>query len=156
MQPTIPWVLTQLVPSPELAYGGDVARYGMRWQVTPVLYSWGINRKLSPWRFFVAEPVVRQSGSIEIYFSPEYLFYGGGFSDGWMWRGGVRSYFPIVERGEYLSLSVGASELAFAGQAGAAIEGGAYVLYGILGAQITYCPSIAPVRWIATMRIRYF
>ena len=154
--PTIPWLVTQLIPSPELAYGGDTLRYGMRWQVTPLLYSWGINRKLSPWRFFVVEPLVRQSGSIELFFTPEYLFYGHGFGDGWLWRSGVRSYFPLVERGDYLSVSVGASEVSLDGKQGAAIEGGAYVLFGTVGAQITYSPSLAPVEWIATLRLRYF
>jgi hypothetical protein len=156
VQPTLPWLVTQLVPSPEIAYGEDTSRFGMRWQVTPVLYSWGINRKLSPWRFFVAEPLVRQSGSIELFVSPEYLFYGGSFGDGWLWRGGVRSYFPLVQKGEYLSVSVGASEFAFAGRGGTALEGGAYVLFGTVGMQVTYSPSTAPVRFIATLRVRYF
>jgi hypothetical protein len=30
------------------------------------------------------------------------------------------------------------------------------VLFGTVGAQITYSPSLAPVEWIATLRLRYF
>jgi hypothetical protein len=153
---TIPWLATQLIPSPELAYGDSQARFGMRWQVTPLLFSWGIHRGLSPWRFFVVEPLVRQSGSVELYFTPEYLWYGSSFSDGWLWRGGVRSYFPLVEHGEYLSASLGASGFTFAGKSGAAYEAGLYALFGVVGLQVTVTPSIAPIATIATLRIRYF
>ncbi|HEY8086201.1 MAG TPA: hypothetical protein VIF09_00100 [Polyangiaceae bacterium] len=153
---TVPWLVTQLVPSPELAYGQDVARFGTRWQVTPLLFSWGIHRGLSPWRFLVAEPFVRQSGSIELFATPEYFFYGASFAEGWLFRGGVRSYFPLVEHGEYLSVSVGASSFAFAGKAGAAYEAGVYALYGILGIQLTVTPSAPPIATIVTQRIRVF
>ncbi len=158
MEITAPWLATQLVPSPELAWGQSQARFGFRWQVTPVLFSWGIHRGLSPWRFFVVEPFVRQSGSVELFVTPEYLWYGSSFSDGVVLRGGVRSYFPLVEHGEYLSVSVGASEFAFAGQSGAALEAGAYVLFGVVGAQVTVSPTpaAAPIATIATLRLRYF
>jgi hypothetical protein len=155
---TIPWVATQLIPSPEVAYGHDVARFGMRWQVTPVLFSWGIHRGLSPWRFFVAEPYVRQSGSVELFVTPEYLAYGSAFADGWLLRTGVRSYFPLVEHGEYLSVSMGASSFLFDGHWGAAYEVGAYALFGVVGVQLTVAPtaSAAPIATIATLRFRYF
>ena len=156
VRPTWLWLATQLVPSPEAVYGESTSRFGARWQVTPVLYSWGINRKLSPWRILVAEPLTRQSGSIELFFSPEYVMYGSRFTDGLVWRTGVRSYFPIIERGDYLSVSAGASHFTLGDRNGAAIEAGAYVLYGTVGAQLTWSPSIAPMRWIATFRVRVF
>jgi hypothetical protein len=153
---TWPWLVTQLVPSPELAYGDRAARFGVRWQVTPLLYSWGIHRGLSPWRFFVVEPYVRQSGSIELFVTPEYVSYGASAGDGAIFRTGVRSYFPLVEHGEYLSVSVGASQFFFAGTSGMAYEAGAYVLYGAVGVQLTVSPSTAPLATIATLRLRYF
>lgn len=158
VQITLPWVATQLVPSPELAWGDGAARFGMRWQLTPLLFSWGIHRGLSPWRFFIAEPYVRQSGSIELYASPEYFWYGSTFGQGWLGRVGTRAYFPLVEHGEYLSVSVGASSFVFAGNAGAAFEAGAYVLFGVVGVQLTCSPTpaAAPVATIATVRLRYF
>jgi len=156
VHPTLLWLATQLLPSMELAYGEATPRVGARWQITPVLYSWGIHRKLSPMRYFVVEPLVRQSGSIELYFTPEYVARGSSFGDGLVWRTGVRAYVPVVERGDYLSVSVGASEFVFDGRTGAALETGAYVLFGTLGAQLTWSPSSAPLRWIATLRVRYF
>ncbi|HEY2518420.1 MAG TPA: hypothetical protein VGI39_46445 [Polyangiaceae bacterium] len=152
---TLPWLATQLVPSPELTTGDSRAHLGLRWQVTPVLFSWGIHRGLSPWRSFIAEPYVRQSGSIELYLSPEY-FAGGPLGEGLGLRTGVRSYFPLVEHGEYLSVSLGSSHLLFAGRSFAAGEVGAYVLFGVLGAQLTLSPRAGPLTAIATFRVRYF
>ncbi len=153
---TWPWLVTQLVPSPELVYGDATGRFGLRWQVTPLLFSWGIHRGLSPWRFLVAEPYVRQSGSIELYLTPEYVLSGGSLGDGGILRTGVRSYFPLVEHGEHLSVSIGASQFFYEGRSGAAYEAGVYTLYGIVGLQITLSPSTSPLAAIATLRLRYF
>lgn len=154
--PSLVWTLTQLLPSPELFTGTGGTRYGMRWQVTPVLYSFGANRRISPWRWFVVDPMARQSGSIELFFSPEYVAESPRLADDAILRTGVRSYFPLVEKGDYLSVSLGASHYLFEGHSGAAIEGGVYVLFGILGLQVTYSPSALPAQWITTIRIRNF
>jgi hypothetical protein len=150
------WFAAQVVPSPEIVRGAGVTRFGLRWQLTPVLYSFGVHRTANPWRAFVVEPFLRQSGSVELFVSPEYLFYGRSFSDGLLWRIGARSYFPLVEYGDYLSISVGASYFEFAGHGGVAYEGGAYLLFGIVGAQLTWSPSGGPAAAIATLRLRYF
>lgn len=156
VRPTPLWLVAQLAPSPEVAYGGAVARFGVRWQLTPLLYSFGINRRLSPWRVAVVEPLVRQSGSVELFLSPEYLVQGKSVWDGWLWRAGIRTYVPVVERGDYLSFSVGASCYEFEGRVGASYEVGAYVLFGIVGAQFTWSPRSGPAQTIATLRLRYF
>jgi len=155
IRPTPLWLVAQLAPSPELAYGEATARFGLRWQLTPLLYSFGINRRLSPWRTFVVEPLVRQSGSVELFLSPEYLVRGS-FLDGWLWRAGLRTYLPMIERGDYLSVSLGVSCYDFVGGAGASYEVGAYVLFGIAGAQVTVSPRSGPAQAIATLRLRYF
>lgn len=153
VHPTLAWAAFQLVPSPEVAAGDGGARFGMRWQITPVLYSWGIHRGLSPWRVAVVEPNVRQSGSIELFTGPEVLT---ATAAGWGLRSGVRSYFPLIEHGEYLSVSLGASHLLLGDRSTVAGEVGAYVLFGGLGAQITLSPSGGPASFVATLRVRYF
>src|SRR5262249_17835578 len=73
------WALPRFLPSPELAFGrqrslddaGHVDRgvstaFGLRWQLTPVLWSFGVHRRQSRWRFFVVDPFARQSGSLEL------------------------------------------------------------------------------------------
>jgi hypothetical protein len=135
---------------------GSSVYAGMRWQVTPLLYSFGINRKLSPWRSLIAEPVVRHSGSIELFFSPEYLSKSGTFAEHWLFRGGLRSYFPLLSKGEYLSTSLGASMLHFDHHLGAAASAGVYVFYGFVGAEVTYCPTGALRSTTVTLSLRVF
>src|ERR1039458_9947254 len=149
---TWPWLVTQLVPSPELVYGDATARFGVRWQGTPLLFSWGIHRGLSPWRFFVAEPYVRQSGSIELYLTPEVVTSGGSLGPGGILRTGLRGYFPLVEHGEHLSVSAGVSQFFYDGQSGAGYEAGVYTLSGIVGLQVTVSPAFSPLTTIATLR----
>jgi hypothetical protein len=157
VQPTLVWLATQLVPSPEIAVGDGHAHFGLRWQVTPFLYSWGINRRLSPWRALIAEPLVRQSGSVELYLSPEFIDTDGSFGDRWLLRPGVRAYFPLMQHGDYLSMSVGTSYQRFQDRSSAAFEGGIYALYGIFGVQLSYAPAPhQPLATIVTFRFRYF
>lgn len=153
---TWPWLATQLVPSPELVYGEDTARFGMRWQVTPLLYSWGIHRGLSPWRMFVVEPNVRHFGSVELYFTPEVVTPGGNLGSAWILRSGARAYFPLVEHGEYLSCSVGASQYFYDGRSHAGYEAGIYTFFGVLGLQVTASPGFAPMATSFTLSVRYF
>jgi hypothetical protein len=156
VHPTLLWAALQLVPSPEWMADGTTVYAGMRWQVTPLLYSFGINRKLFPWRSLIAEPTVRHSGSIELFASPEYLSRPGSFAEHWLFRGGVRSYFPLVDKGEALSASIGASLLHFDHHLGAAWSAGIYTLYGFVGAEITYCPTPALRSTTMTLSLRVF
>jgi hypothetical protein len=153
---TWPWLLTQLVPSPELVYGDATARFGVRWQVTPLLFSWGIHRGLSPWRFFVVEPNVRQSGSVELYVTPEAVTSGGSLGPSGVLRTGLRAYFPLIDHGEVLSVSAGASQFFYGGQSGAGYEAGVYTLFGVVGVQVTVSPLFSPLATMATLNLRYF
>jgi hypothetical protein len=156
VHPTLPWFALQLVPSPEIASGNRGAHFGLRWQLTPVLYSFGIHRRLSPWRFFVVEPVVRQSGSLELFVSPEYLAIEPELRDRFLLRAGLRTYYPLVQRGEYVSISLGSSYFRVAGQDSVAYEAGVYVLYGVLGVRVDYAPGHDAARWIASLTFRFF
>jgi hypothetical protein len=150
------WIGTQLIPSVGLAGVHGVATFDMRWQVTPLLYSFGVHRGASPLRAFVVEPFVRHVGSIEAYVAPEYLARGEAARERWFFRPGVRAYFPLIERGEYLSCSLGTSYAALPGHGGVAYEAGIYTLFGVVGLQATYAPAREPADWITTLSIRYF
>ncbi|WP_437734249.1 hypothetical protein [Sorangium sp. So ce1335] len=161
---TLPWLLLQLVPSPELWIGPSGTRFGLRWQVTPLLYSFGINRKLSPWRAFVVEPLTRHAGSIELFGSPGYVAGSGAAPEGWTLRGGVRAYFPLLDHGETLSCSLGGSALYARAHTqahtydrlAASYEAGIYTLFGGLGAQVTVTPTAALRSTTITLSLRYF
>jgi len=145
------------LPSPQWTFtdsGGP--RFGVRWQVTPLLYSLGIHRGLRPWRFFVVEPNVRHSGSFELFLSPEYNTSPGAFEHGLLARAGARLYVPLAHRGEYLSCSAGASAFYTHGGTGGAIEVGLYTLAGVLGLQVTHTPSPATRTTTLTLSVRYF
>jgi hypothetical protein len=164
--PSLPWMLLQLLPSPEVAVGqiretdasGASAlttktAFGLRWQLTPILWSFGANRHASRWRFLVVDPLARHSGSIEVPLNLEYIF---GDVDRMIVRPGVRAYFPLVARGEYLSASVGTSTYSYDDKMRVAYDVGAYILYGIFGLQATVAPDNGPLTAIGTFRIRYF
>jgi hypothetical protein len=157
VHPSSLWISSQFIPSPQFNFlKNDGLKFGLRWQVTPLLYSFGINRKLNPWRYFVVEPMVRQNGSIELFFSPEWLNMTGKFKTNWLFRGGIRAYFPLYRRGEYLSGSLSASYYNFNGDQGISYEAGIYLFFGILGFQATYSPELKEAPWIFTLRLRYF
>ncbi len=139
-------MVAQALPSPE--HTGR--SFGLRWQLTPFLHSWGIHRSAPRrWRAFVVEPPMRHSGSFELYVSPEWLR-----DRGWLGRAGVRSYFPIVDRGEALSISIGTSAWFDRGRVGPSLELGAYTLFGVLGLQLTHSPGLARAEWTGTLQVR--
>ena len=150
------WAVTQLLPSPELAFGESGPLFGLRWHLTPFSYSFGIDRRLSPFRAFVVEPLVRTSGSVEVFFAPEYLSFDGGAGERFGFRSGVRAYFPVIERGEYLSVSLGSSYAWFGEREGVTYQAGAYILFGFFGIEQSFSPALADARWITTFNVRFF
>ena len=154
-RPTAFWLATQALPSLEWIFGGSDSRFALRWQVTPLLYTFALRRELSPWRFFVVEPLARQGGSIELYFSPEYVT-SGRPCERLMPRVGVRTYFPLLERGEALSMSFGTSYFSYRGTPGVAFEAGFYVVSGVVGGLLSWSPSNSGADWIVTLRLKYF
>lgn len=164
--PPLLWFATQLLPSPEVGFGSIrrteidgrtsesvEAAFGLRWMATPVLWSWGTNRRVSRWRSFVVDPLARNSGSLELDLSFEYLW---GHVDRALVRPGVKATFPLVQRGEYLSFSLGTSTYTYDQTPRVAYDAGLYFLFGILGAEVSIAPVHRPLQTLATLRIRYF
>jgi len=151
------WLATQLLPSPELAFTDEgAARFGMRWQVTPLLYSFGVDRRLSRFRAFVVEPLVRSSGSLELFVAPEYLALDADLSRRFGLRAGVRAYFPLLEKGDYLSVSLGTAYARYSEGDSVSYQVGAYVLFGVLGFEQSFLPGFDAARWISTLNLRFF
>lgn len=156
-----PWIALQLIPSPGVAFGERGAHGMMTWQLTPLLYSWSLDRRLSPLRFFVVEPLVRQSGSVEAFISPIYLGRGA-FEDSLGFRAGARAYFPITERGDGLSWSLGTSAHWFhdassrGDDLGVTFDAGIYTLFGTLGLVASVSPWFKDNYVDVMLRIRYF
>jgi hypothetical protein len=150
--PTLFWIFAQTIPSPEVAFGGASPGAGLRWQLTPLLYSWGMYRKLSPWRTMVVEPLTRQSGSLELFVSPEFISTNHAE---WLMRVGVHATFPIRERGEKLAFTLGAGAV-FGAESSAEIEAGVTVFFGTFGLFVAYAPRVTLAPATVMFRVRSF
>jgi hypothetical protein len=152
--PSLLWFGTQLIPSPGLVSGREGTSFDLRWQVTPLLFSFGLTRRVPRWRSFIVEPLARHAGSVEIYAAPEAIL---GPIGQLLVRPGARVYLPLLEHGETLSVSVGSSYQRIAGTGAVAAELGIYFLFGILGLQIAHAPAqTTPAQSSATLSVRYF
>lgn len=157
MRPTLLWAGTQLVPSPELVIAGSgEASFGVRWQVTPLLYSFHVHAGLSPWRMLVAEPLLRHSGSLELFVTPEYVARRALLDTHWIGRAGLRSYFPLASKGESLSISLGASAILARERVGMAAEAGVFSLGGLIGVVVGHSPTPNLRATTVTFSVRYF
>jgi len=148
------WGVGQLVPSPLVATDGRIAQAGLRWQLTPLLYSFGIAAK--PWRSFVVAPMARLSGSVELFVAPEWTCCAGGARDGFLVRGGLRGYLPLLEHGETLALSLGGSYHRNTKEGGPSIDLGLHTLFGMLGFVATVSPGLEGRQLSLAISIRYF
>ena len=148
------WAATQLVPSPLFVMGSSGPGGGVRWQVTPLLVSFGVAAK--PVRAFIVDPIARHSGSVELYVSPEWVLPVANDASGWIARGGVRVTLPMAGRGETLSWSFGGSYYRASGGGGFSAELGVHFLYGVFGFTVTLSPTLTGREIIHAFTIRYF
>jgi hypothetical protein len=154
--PTPVWIAAQLVPSPEWTLTRDEVYFGLRWEVTPLLLAFSLRPGLVPWRAFVAEPVVRYGGSIELFVAPEFLALPGELAQQWGLRTGLRTYLPLVSRGESLAAFLGASHFVYRGEHAAGFDFGLCAVMGLFGIQVTYTPRLqGSDAWTFTLRLRY-
>ncbi|HMI85090.1 MAG TPA: hypothetical protein VK550_13405 [Polyangiaceae bacterium] len=148
------WSFAQLIPSPLYVASSDRVGGGVRWQITPFVYSFGVAAK--PVRAFVIEPVARHAGAFELFGSPEWACCAPDGHTSWIARGGARMYFPLLGRGEGLTGSLGGSYYRAGGGDGASLEAGIYVLFAMLGFTVTVSPRLAGREVISALHIRYF
>jgi len=164
-RPTLAWAALQLVPSPQLGFGrihsidADArpdtkieTAWGLRWTLTPLLYSFGVHRRISPWRSFVVDPIARISGSIFFDLTFEYF---GAHVDRVLARPGVHASFPVLHRGESLSFEMGPSFYQY-GVVRVAYDAGFYILAGAIGLQFTFAPGNDALFGIGSLRLRFF
>lgn len=148
------WAAAQLVPSPLLVIGKEHVGGGVRWQLTPILYSFGIAER--PWRTFLVSPIARHSGSIELHVSPEWACCAADERNSWLVRAGLRLYLPLLEHGEKLSWSVGGAYYRAAGGGGGSADLGLLTFNGAFGLNVTVSPWLTRREVITTLTIRLF
>ncbi|HEY0464307.1 MAG TPA: hypothetical protein VGC79_08870 [Polyangiaceae bacterium] len=151
------WAVAQLIPSPLLVIGKEHVGGGLRWQLTPLLYSFGIAER--PVRTFLVSPIARHSGSIELHVSPEWACCAPDEQSSWLVRLGLRLYLPLLEHGEQLSWSVGGSYYHAAGggdQNGGAADLGLFTFNGAFGLNVTVSPWLTRREVLTALTIRLF
>ncbi|MEO6603664.1 MAG: hypothetical protein ABIQ16_27520 [Polyangiaceae bacterium] len=148
------WATAQLVPSPLLVTGKQHVGGGLRWQLTPLLYSFGIAER--PLRTFYVSPIARHSGSVELHVSPEWACCAPGDRSSWLVRAGLRLYLPLLEHGERLSWSLGAAYYRATGENGASADLGVLAFNGALGLNVTVSPWLSRREVITALTLRYF
>ena len=162
----VTWVLLQAIPSPTLfedrGSTGAGTEFGLEWQVVPYSYTFRPNKLLSHHNFFYLKPVKRFSGSIELFFTPQYVT--GSWDNSslkkFMFNTGTRVIFPLAQRGEYLCFSLGVGyhrQIQVKGgvKDGLMYEAGIYSIFGMAGLKFNYKPS-AYSRYNITLYIKYY
>lgn len=157
-QPSTPgkfssWLPYQAIPSMMvISHPGDIP-FAFEWEATPLLYSFGMTRKVSPWHSMFVVPPARFTGSIELKVTGQVSTRKTG-----------KSYFgssaqlighiPLIERGEYLGLNVGVAKYAFAGSSPWFKVLGVTTLFGFV--EFNFKHSSDPAMWMGTIELRFF
>ncbi len=149
-RPTLLWTATQLVPSPTWFIGGGQVEFALAWQVTPVLYSFGVHKSISPWRFFAADPWARHGGSVELFAAPYLLLNDPRLAS----KFGSRFYVPMQGHGEALSFATGVSYFVAREGSHVAFDAAFYTASGVLGIEATWVPHLDPYTFALSLRLR--
>lgn len=147
------WLPFQLLPNLTQYTSTPLSGFGFEWEVSPLLYSFGMNKQISPWYSFIVEPTARFTGSIEL------LAAGQAFTTK---MGG--SYFavsshlmgtiPLIERGEHLTFNLGFGVYSIAKQTRFVTVAGVSTLFGIVHLNVKRSPN--PTTWITSLEFRIF
>ena len=150
---TLVWSAIQVLPSYSWTSFPQGTHFAFEWEAMPVMYSFGINRLASPWKFFVTTPVARYTGSIEAVISGQVFTTKPGTSH-FGYSGQLLGHIPLIERGEYLSATVGAARYHTNGQYHTFIVGGLGTFFGILHGTVKYAPTTR--LWMTSLDLRFF
>jgi hypothetical protein len=147
------WFPFQLIPSLTLVSSPAQSGFGFEWEVTPLLYSFGINKQISPWYSFIVEPTARFTGSVELNAAGQIFTTKLGNSY-FAYSGHILAYVPLIERGEHLSLNLGAAIYRVADQTRVFKVAGISTIFGIVHFNIKHSPN--PTTWIGSLEFRIF
>lgn len=147
------WLPYQGVPSLTLYSGSPNSAFGFEWELTPLLYSFGMNKQISPWYFFIVEPPGRFTGSIEFNVAVQVFTRKIG-SSYFSVSGTLMGFIPLIERGEHLTLNIGASMYRFGDRTPLFGVVGVSTLFGILHINVKHSPEDRI--WITSLEWRVF
>ncbi|MBI3004743.1 MAG: hypothetical protein HYY49_04935 [Ignavibacteriales bacterium] len=147
------WLYFQFVPNLTWTSFPAQTNFAFEWEATPVLYSFGMTKLLSPWYSLIVEPPARFTGSIE--FNVSGLLYtskAGSSHFGSSLQ--LLAHVPLIERGEHLALNAGVARYYVANSSPTFYVGGLSSLFGLLHLNVKY--SANPKIWMTSLEIRIF
>lgn len=147
------WLTWQLVPSFTVTSTPTQAPFGLEWEATPLLYSFGISRLVSPWYTFIVEPTARFSGSVEVVVTGQFYPYKLGSSH-FGYSAQLLGHIPLIERGEHLALNVGLAKYRIGNEYPLFKVVGVSTLFGFV--HINLKQSSSPSIWMGSFEIRIF
>lgn len=147
------WLPLQLLPTLTLYNDSRTSNFGFEWEVTPVLYSFGINRYVSPWYSFIVEPTARFTGSIEFNIAGQIFTSKLGRSY-FASSGQIMGFIPLSERGEHLTMNLGMGAYRIEGRTRIFKIAGISTLFGMLHLNLKHADN--PTAWIGSLEFRVF
>jgi hypothetical protein len=147
------WLELQAIPSMMVISHPSDIPFAFEWEATPVLYSFGMTKLVSPWHSFRVVPPARFTGSIELKLTGQVSTRKTGSS---YFGSSVQliGHVPLLERGEYLGLNVGVAKYAFAGSSPWFKVVGVSTLFGFI--EFNFKHSSDPTIWMGTIEFRFF
>ncbi len=147
------WLAFQTIPSMMvISHPGEIP-FAFEWEATPLLYSFGMTRLVSPWYSFKVSQAARFTGSIELKATGQISTRKMG-SSYFGSSAQLIGHIPLMERGEYLGLNVGVAKYALAGSSPWFTVVGVSTLFGFL--EFNFKHSSDPQMWMGTIEFRFF
>ena len=147
------WLELQAIPSMMVVSHPSDVPFAFEWEATPLLYSFGMTKLVSPWHSFRVVPPARFTGSIELKVTGQVSTRKTG-SSYFGSSAQLIAHVPLLERGEYLGLNVGVAKYAFAGSSPWFKVVGISTLFGFV--ELNFKHSSDPTIWMGTIEFRFF
>lgn len=147
------WLPWQFLPNLTWHSGSPVSAFAFEWEATPLLYSFGMNKQISPWYFFIVEPTARFTGSIELNIGAQVFTKKAGSSYFGV-SGQLMGFIPLIERGEHLTLNLGTAVYRVADETPVYGIVGVSTLFSLLHVNMKYSPNYKS--WITSVEFRIF
>jgi hypothetical protein len=147
------WLELQAIPNLMVISHPSNIPFAFEWEATPLLYSFGMTRLVSPWHAFRVVPPARFTGSIELKVTGQISTRKTG-SSYFGSSAQLIGHIPLLERGEYLGLNVGVAKYAFAGSSPWFKVVGISTLFSFI--EFNFKQSEKPKIWMGTIEFRFF
>ncbi len=147
------WFYFQFIPGVSWTSFRSQTNFAFEWEATPLLYSFGMTKLISPWYSFIVEPPARFTGSVE--FNVTGLVYTSkAGSSHFGYSGQLLAHIALIELGEHLALNLGAARYYVADSSPIFYVAGVSSIFGLLHLNLKYSPD--PKIWMTSLDVRIF